>query len=138
MRLCLAIPEIDTGLVRDVCTSLANYNARTYRCRPGEPCTRSPWTLRYDATAGDSRSLSGEPTLTMRDAVTLLRVGSGACGELSAAYVGWLRAHGREADIVVIETGPDTWHVVARVDGHTIDPARPAALHEWRTTHGMR
>lgn len=137
MRLCLAIPEIDTGLVLDVCTALASYNARTYRCTPGEACTRSPWHLRYDATAGDSRP-GLEPTLTLHDAVTLQRIGYGACGELSAAYVGWLLAHGRPASIEVIETAPDMWHVVARVGRNLIDPARPAELHDWRRAHGMR
>ena len=140
MRLCLAIPEIDTGLVHDVCTSLASYNARTYRCKPGEQCTRSPWHLRYDASAGDSRVADprGEPVLVMRDAVSLLRVGSGACGELAAAYVGWLRAHARAAAIHVIETGPDTWHVVARVGNSIIDPAKPGTIHDWRRDHGVR
>lgn len=139
MRVCLSIPEVDTGLVLDTTMALARYNARTYSCGPSEKCTRSPWHLAYDATLGDSVFIDGHPTIVMRDAVALLRVGSGACGELSAAYAGWLMARGAKVELVAQVTGQDAWHVVVRVGGGvTIDPARPGTVEQWRYSHGMR
>lgn len=131
MRLCLAIPEIDTELVVDSVTALARYNARTYTTP-----TTSPWHLVYEPRAGDSR----DGVVTMRDVVALLKAGAGACGELVAAYVGWLMAHGYRPIVIAHVTGPDAWHVVARVHdrpGGIIDPARPDTLHAWRNADGM-
>lgn len=139
MRVCLAIPEVDTGLVLDTATALANYNARTYRCEPGEKCTRDPWSLVYDSTAGDSVIIAGEPTVVMRDVVTLMRVGRGACGELSAAYAGWLIARGGKPVIIAKLTGPHSWHAVVRLEnGFIVDPARSETVHPWRVAYGVR
>lgn len=146
MRVALQIPEIDQGLVIDVTRALANYNARTYRCRTGEICTRAPWELRYDASAGDSH----DGTIVMRDAVTLMRAGSGACGELSAAYAGWLTSRGATVEIVAPQTRADSdakgpaWHVMVVWNGVTLDPMRADRLREmfssegWRQAHGVR
>lgn len=145
MRVCLAIPEVDTGLVLDIATALANYNARTYRCEPSEKCTRDPWSLVYDASAGDSIVIDEQPTIVMRDAVTLMRVGSGACGELSAAYGGWLMSRGYNVAMVAPQTRRDddpkgpAWHVMVRYGrGVFIDPMDPRTYEKWRKTHGMR
>lgn len=139
MRVCLAIPEVDTGLVLDTATALANYNARTYRCEPGEKCTRDPWSLEYDSRAGDSVIIDGEPTVVMRDAVTLMRVGRGACGELSAAYAGWLIAHKFRPTIIARLTGPDAWHAVVKMEnGFIVDPARLETVRPWRDSYGVR
>lgn len=144
MHLCLSIPEVDTGLVIDSCVALANYNSRTYKCEPGEACTRSPWSLRYDASLGDSRMLCGHPTIILRDAVTLMRVGKGACGEMSAAFAGWLMSRGFDATIEAPQTRPDdhvdgpAWHVMVRYRGGLIDPRRPETFERWRATHGVR
>lgn len=145
MRVCLSIPEVDQGLVLDACTALARYNARTYKCAAGEACTRSPWHLVYDASAGDSTLVDGHPTIIMRDAVTLMRVGHGACGELSSAYAGWLMSRGYDAALVAPQTRSDddvkgpAWHVMVRYGrGIIIDPRRPETLKVWRQAHGVR
>lgn len=133
VRLCLAIPEVDTALVVDVVNALAQYNARTFRSTLPSV---SPWHLHYNALAGDS--LDG--VVTLRDAVALLRAGEGACGELVAAYAGWLIAHGYTPTVLAEVTGPDAWHVVVRVHAGPdalIDPARPDTLHRWRNARGM-
>lgn len=145
MRVCLSIPEVDTGLVLDTATALANYNARTYRCAPGEACLRDPWSLVYDASAGDSVIIAEHPTIVMRDAVTLVGVGRGACGELSAAFAGWLISRGYETEMVAPKTRGDddpkgpAWHVMVRYGrGILIDPRRPETFERWRRTYGVR
>lgn len=150
MRIALQIPEVDQGIVIDATRALANYNARTYRCRVGEVCTRPPWGLQYDASDGDSSVVAGEPTIVMRDAVALMRAGSGACGELSAAYAGWLISRGASVELVAPQTRSDddpkgpAWHVMVVWNGVTLDPMRADwirsmfAADGWRNAHGMR
>lgn len=132
MMLCFELPELDTELVLDACLALARYNARTYKCGGDELCTRPPWHLRYDKLA------SSGARVILRDAVTLQRVGSGACGELVAAYAGFLLARGVPCEIVVEKTGDARWHVTARSGDIVIDPAKPGTLAAWRQAYGVR
>ena len=132
MMLCFELPELDTELVLDSVRALARYNARTYDCGADELCTRPPWHLRYDKLA------SSGARVILRDAVTLQRIGSGACGELVAAYAGWLAPRGITSEIVVTKTGEQRWHVTAKVGDVLIDPAQPWTLDAWRRAYGVR
>lgn len=121
MILCLDLPEIDTALVLDVCTALARYNARTWTCRRDERCLAPPWKIRYAAPKLAAR-------VVLRDAITLHRVGVGACGELASAYAGFLLAQGERPTIesaitAVTPEGEPTWHVWVRNRDKILDPA---------------
>jgi hypothetical protein len=117
---CIELRALDTELVLDVCTALARYNARTWTCRQDERCLVPPWDLRY-------RSPSHSDRIVLRDAILLRQANErgrfGACGELAAAYAGFLVARGEPAGIEVEQTGEAAWHVVARLRDRILDPA---------------
>lgn len=118
MLLVLDIPEIDTDFVRDVLEALTKYNARTWRClyEAGGVCPAAPWLVRYIAD-------KPAPRVWMRDIFGLLKRGHGSCGELAAAYAGYARALGKQAHVVVEETGQDRWHAYAVIDGQRFEPS---------------
>lgn len=115
MRLCLQLPELDTQLVKEVCSSLASYNSRTWTCGPQELCLAPPWSVQYREPRPSAR-------ITLHDAVTLMQQGWGACGEMAAAYAGWMLAQGLPASIDAMQTSPNSWHVWARLGDRIYDP----------------
>jgi hypothetical protein len=121
MRLVLEVPEVDLALVREVLGALAHYNAATYTCTPPR-CLVPPWRLRYrpDEPAG---------TIILRDAQMLLRRGVGSCGELAAAYAGYLIANGRptRVEAMLTDAKRSIFHAFALAnDGEVFDPAELA------------
>ena len=123
MILALDVPSIDSALVVGVLDALADYNARTYELDRSRKLP-APWSIAYRPDPFGRR-------VQLRDVERLLVRGHGSCGELAAAYAGWLRAHGTDARIEAIDDGPDSWHAIAVVDDGrgrwTYDPATIAA-----------
>lgn len=106
--LCIAMGIICDEDVFDVVRALVSINERAYA---NEHVTLDPTSLRWVPDPYGSRA-------TMHDVRQLAIRGHGSCHELAAAYAAWLRVvHGVDAQVVVVDTGPRDWHVVAVVHG---------------------
>lgn len=114
--LCLRVKRARPETIMAIAVALANLNGDLYT--EGRELA-APWSLRW---------VPDEParTSTLRDVELLLDDGQGSCGELAAAYAGYLWAREGRTDVQIdlIENGPDSWHVVASApDGTVWDPA---------------
>lgn len=94
--------------------ALVHHNERIYRAGRA----RAPWDIDWvpDGPAG---------CVVVSDAVALQRRGAASCGELAAAYTGYLRAQGdSQARVHIERTGPRQWHAVCIAgDSRVYDPA---------------
>jgi len=105
--------------VHNVIAGLGEHDAAWFSQNPA--AARPSTSVRYMPDGKSDR-------IDLVDAATLLELGIGSCGSLSAAEYGWLRAHDHQASLVVRKMSPGVWHVVVRLPNGTVwDPAKGAA-----------
>lgn len=99
----LLVSGADQALLRDTLALAVSVNERFYRRWPASP--------RIDGTSLLYRPDHPSAEVLIRTAPMLEDADAVSCGTASAAFVGWMRAHGRESHVCLRKVeGSLMWH----------------------------